>query len=195
MRQNNTSTPSSQLKRGGNLKRTPGIPGQTKKMSGTPGSTQKMSTTPGSAKKIPGASGSINKISGNLGGIKKTSANPGSVSPLIQTQPSLSVASSVSGRAQTPQSRKLSDGLQKVGTKSSLQKTSKFASPRLVRNTMKLANVPSSNSVFHTPGNLSTGSSSSASSASSTKAQKFINAVRRVSRMSSPSDMPNSKPS
>lgn len=156
-----------------------------------------MLSTQASVKKTPGSSGSIKKIAGIPGGIKKTPASPGSVSPLVQTQSSTPVASSVSGRAQSPhpQSRKLSDGLRKLGTKSFPQPTNKLVSPRLVSNTRKPANVPSLNAVVHTPGNLSTGSSSSASSASSTKAQKLINAVRRVSRMSPSGGSPSSKPS
>jgi hypothetical protein len=146
---------------------------------------------------MPGSSGSIKKISGIPGGIKKTSASPGRISPLVQTQSSTSVASSISGRTQSPrpQSRKLSDGLPKPRTKSSPQLTNKFVSSRLVSNTKKLTDVPSSDAVVHTSSNLSTGSSSSTSSASSTKARKLINAVRRVSRMSSSGGSPNSKPS
>jgi hypothetical protein len=180
------------VKRNRNTKKISGIPGQTKKISGTPGSTQKMWSTQASVQKTPGSSGSIKKIVG----IKKTLASPGSGSPLVLAQSSTSVASSVSGRAQSPypQSRKLSEGLRKLGTKSFPQPTNKLVSPRFVSTTKKLANVPPLNVVLHTPGNLSTGSSSSASSASSTKAQKLINAVRRVSRMS-PAGSPTSKPS
>lgn len=207
MRPDNTSTPSSQVKISRNLKKIPGSPGQTKKISGTPGSAQKMPSTPGYVKKIPGptgdkkkmpgSSGSIKKISGIQKGINKTSASPGSVSPRVRTQSSTSVASSISGRAQSsyPQSRKLPDGLPKPRIKSSPQLTNKIVSSVLVSTTKKLTDVPSSDAVFHTPSNLSTGSSSSASSASSTKARKFINAVRRVSRMSPSGGTPNSKPS
>lgn len=166
-------------------------------MPSTPGYVKKIPGTTGDTKKMPGSSGSIKKISGIQRGTKKTSASPGSVSPLVRTQSSTSAASLISGRAQSPhpQSRKLSDGLPKPRTKLFLQPTNKFVSSGLVSTTKVLTDVPSSDAVFHTPGNLSTGSSSSASSASSTKARKLINAVRRVSRMSSSGGTPNSKPS
>lgn len=165
-------------------------------MSSTPGYVKKIPGSTVDTKKTPGSSGSIKNISGIQRGIKKTTASPGSVSPLVQKQSSTSVASSISGTAQSPhpQSIKLSDGLSKPRTKSSPQLTNKFVSNRLMGTTKKL-HVPSSEAVFHTPSNLSTGSSSSASSASSAKARKLINAVRRVSRMSSSSGTPNSKPS
>jgi hypothetical protein len=207
LRLDNTSTPSSQVKKSGNLKKIPGTPGQTKKISGTPEIIQKNPNTPGSAKKIPGAtgdtkkmpglSGSIKNMSGIPGAIKKASVIQGPVSPLARTQSTTSVASSISVRAQFlhPHGRKLSDGLPKPRIKASPQLTNKIVSSNLVRNPKKLTDVPSSDAVFHTPSNLSTGSSSSASSASSTKARKLINAVRRVSRMSSSGGTPNSKTS
>lgn len=217
VRLDNTSTPSSQGKKSGQLKKmsvtprpikkipgtsgpikkTPGTPRVIKKSPGSPELTQKTPGTIGQMKKTPGSSGPIKKISGTVRATKRT-AIPGPSSSVTPIQLRTSVDSLLTETTESPlpHSSKLSVALSRPRKKTSPQQTNQPVSSRFVKNSQK-CDVPSSDAPVHTPSsagtNISTGSSSSASSASSTKARKLINAVRRVSRISSSGGTPISK--
>jgi hypothetical protein len=202
MRIENTSTPTSQAKKSGSLKITPGNPGPIKKTHGTPRSINTMSSTPGSTQKISGTTGHIKKTPGSTGTIKKVPGTPTDMKKksAVQTQFNTGVRSTPA-KAESPVHRisKLSEVLSKSRKEAFLQSKDKIVSSRTARNPKNLVNTPSSGTYVHTPSNtktnISTGSSSSSSSVSSTKTRKLINAVRRVSRISSSGGTADTKPS